>query len=311
MRGTYLSVSALSIIFALSLVLAPSQAAAAPWLAPAADQDIKADWVKDVAKAFHKKEYKNVFMNQPFGCDQCRILGFLNNAAEAMEHDQPKLAKSFLHRALNVLEDGIDDGWYSERDIRPIQRLIIKKANQGFKRAEASEMAMSPPRDRGHDPRYEQGRDPLFSLDEPEDYYGDKTDRWSGYTEGHTFGLTERLDASRNRERQDRQAMQPRDRERRMSRDQDDVSSEDTQRRRSQDRDSRMSMSREQDDFYSEDRPRRRSQDQFRQGSSQDMEVESRMTRKGRDRFPDDMSTEEALEALMEEEEAEDQDQRS
>jgi len=136
----------------------------APWLAPAADEQIRAEWVQDVAKALKSNRFKNVFMNQPFGCDQCRILGYLNDAAESLDGDNPKLAKSFVRRALRVLDDGLESGWYSERDVNPIKRVIIQKAKQGFKESDAGPLAISPPRDLGPDPRYERGRDPLFSL---------------------------------------------------------------------------------------------------------------------------------------------------
>lgn len=175
---------------ALPLAL-PSPAVAAEWLAPAADEQITAGWVKDVAKAFKSNRFKNVFMNQPFGCDQCQILGYLNDAAEALENDQTKLAKSFVHRALGVLQEGREQHWYSEADIRPIKRLIIKKANQGFREAGGSQAALSPPSDRGRDPRYERGDAPLFSRSQDEDRgFGSRKDRWSGYTSNRPFGLT-------------------------------------------------------------------------------------------------------------------------
>lgn len=63
-------------------------------------------------------------MNQPFGCDQCRILDYLTNAAEALDNDQSKLAKSFVRRA---------------RDTHVVKQLIMRKASQGFREAGAKQ----------------------------------------------------------------------------------------------------------------------------------------------------------------------------
>jgi hypothetical protein len=158
----------------------PSQAA--EWLAPAADERITADWVRDVAQELRKNRYKNVFMNQPFGCDQCRILHYLNNAAAALDNDQAKLAKSFVKRALRVLRDGKEEGWYSSADIRPIKRLIIQKADEAFKEAGGQQLALSIPEKR-HDERYDRGADPLFSRSAKDGAYGDRTNRWPEYTD--------------------------------------------------------------------------------------------------------------------------------
>ncbi|HJT21798.1 MAG TPA: hypothetical protein VJ746_15080 [Nitrospira sp.] len=172
-------------------VARPVSAQAAQWLAPAAEERITADWVREVATALKKPRYKNVFMNQPFGCDQCRVIEFLNRAADALDDENPKLAKSFVRRALNVFENGLEQGWYDEEDIQPIRRLIIAKANQGFKEAGASQRAMSPPADVGEDQRYQRGRPPMFSRSGgDEDEYGSRTDRWSGYTSQKRLGLT-------------------------------------------------------------------------------------------------------------------------
>ncbi|HEU4686070.1 MAG TPA: hypothetical protein VFS39_16305 [Nitrospira sp.] len=183
---------------ALSLCLASvavsampgSQAGAAEWLAPAPQANIKADWVQDVGKGLRSNRFRNVFMNQPFGCDQCRILQYLADAAEALESHQPKLAKSFVRRALSVLDAGVDEGWYDEDDVRPIKRLILNKAKQGFQAAGASELAMSVPEKPGQDPRYQRGADPMFSGSDESTEYGSRRDRWSGYTSQRKLGLT-------------------------------------------------------------------------------------------------------------------------
>lgn len=162
------------------LPAAPIQAA--EWLAPAADERITAEWVRDVARQLRKDRFKNVFMNQPFGCDQCRIIHYLNNAAGALDSDQPKLAKSFVKRALHVLKDGKEEGWYTSADIRPIKRLIIQKANQAFKEAGGEQLALSVPK-KQRDERYDRGDDPLFSRSGEDEAYGVRTDRWPGYVD--------------------------------------------------------------------------------------------------------------------------------
>lgn len=162
-------------------VLPTASSQAAEWLAPAADERITADWVRDVAQELRKNRYKNVFMNQPFGCDQCRILHYLNNAADALDNDEPKLAKSFVKRALRVLRDGKEEGWYSSADIRPIKRVIIQKADKAFKEAGA-ELAFSIPKNR-RDERYARGDDPLFSRSGEDEAYGERTNRWPAYRE--------------------------------------------------------------------------------------------------------------------------------
>jgi hypothetical protein len=280
------------LLSALLLALPPTPAAAAPWLAPAADEQITADWVQDVAEALKKNRFKNVFMNQPFGCDQCRIIRFLNNAAEALDGDQPRLARSFIHRALQVLKDGQEDGWYTEADIRPIKRLIIEKANQGLKEAGAAQLALSPPRERGEDRRYERGRDPMFSRSGETDDLGNKRERWTGYTEGHTYGLTERLDMARREGRQSGRQAQP---ERYRGSDPRDLDWD----RLGPQRDSRSARSRPSDEgrfdrYYSEDFSFEEQDTDQRAGRDRASH------RGGMTRFPEEMTTEDALNALME-----------
>lgn len=189
-----------------SYAVLPASSQAAEWLAPAADERITADWVRDVARQLRKNRFKNVFMNQPFGCDQCRILHYLNNAADALDNDQPKLAKSFVKRALHVLKDGKEEGWYTSADIRPIKRLIIQKADQAFKEAGGEQLALSVPEKR-RDERYDRGDDPLFSRSGEDEAYGDRTDRWPEY----------RGASGNSDDRQGRQAARGQDRHRERS----------------------------------------------------------------------------------------------
>ncbi len=289
MRFMPLSLSA-PLALAGLLFVAPIHGMAAEWLAPAADERISANWVKEVAKALKKDRYKNVFMNQPFGCDQCRILGYLNNAAEALDNDQPKLAKSFVRRALAVMNAGQEDGWYDPRDTQAVKHLIMRKASQGFREAGAPQMAMTTPREQGRDPRYERGDEPLFGGPEFSERHPDTIDRWSGYTEGNRYGLTERLDRSRQGRSNDREAQRERSARNRPP-DQgrseprgDDVALEERARRGSPDRSSRQGPS-------------------YEQGADERSSREQSLHRRGRDRFPDRMTAEDALNALMDDEE--------
>jgi hypothetical protein len=266
------------VLTGLFLAWSPGPVLSSPWLAPSPQEEIRSDWVQDVARAFEKSRFRNVFMNQPFGCDQCAIIRYLNHAAEAMEHDQPKLAKSFIRRALDVLEEGREEGYYTEWDVRPIKRLILKKANQGFEETGA-QLTLSAPRER-RDPRYEQeGRDPLFSRQDEAD-------------EPRPYRDFERLEGSSPQDRHTRQYDQPSrksmDRDRQQDRQRD---------RRRQQRDSDMARGDRSYDAHQ----------RAEQGGSYEQQIESRQTREGRDRFPEDMTSEEALEALMEEEERDQQ----
>ncbi len=310
---------------AVGVAALPSQGLAAAWLAPAADERITADWVEDVAVAFKKDRFKNVFMNQPFGCDQCTILGFLNDAADAMENDQPKQAKSFIRRALKVLDQGKRQGWYTEADIRPIKRLILQKANEGLNESGAGHLALSVPRDRGHNGRYERGDEPLFSGSGEEESYGSTRDRWTGYTEGHPFGLTERLDVDRQKQRRtrqeirdqeqsekrqrDRQAMRERDRrEDPLDLDWDRLGPQDRPSAR-RDRSSGSSFERGgtarfySDDFYFPDTKRRgpqeRSSREFSRGEREETDPrisrDRSLHRQGREQFFEETTSEEQM----------------
>lgn len=209
MKRWIIFVSCIAGIFSSIALILPLPGTAAPWLAPAADENITAEWVKDVAKKLETNRFKNVFVNQASGCDQCRILSYLNDAADALDGDNPTLAKSFVNRALSVLDDGQQQGRYSDLDIRPIKRAIIQKANQGFEESGVGPFTRSIPGE-SRDPRYEHGDDPLFGQSGEADYYGSIPDRWGGYTHGSRYGLTEGL--HRSTQRNDPTAMRGRDR---------------------------------------------------------------------------------------------------
>lgn len=196
-------VSCMAVTCSCLALMLPASSPAAPWLAPAADEHITAPWVQAVAKALKGNRFKNIFMNQAFGCDQCAILGYLNDAAEALEGDEPKAARSFVRRALRVLDDGKELGWYSDRDIEPIKRVILRHAKKGFKESGAGQFAKSTPRQRGPDPRYEQGENPLFDRSGEDEYGMSESERWTGYTRGNRGGLTERLDQDTRQRRTD------------------------------------------------------------------------------------------------------------
>ncbi len=42
-----------------------STAQAAPWIAPAPQQELAAQWVEDVAQEFRNPQFPNIFMNIP------------------------------------------------------------------------------------------------------------------------------------------------------------------------------------------------------------------------------------------------------
>ncbi len=151
-----------------------AEAQAAPWLAPAADEHVTAQWVQDVAQELSRERNRQVLINTPSGHPQATILGYLNDAADALEAHQERSAKDLIRRALGVLEEGVEYGWLSDSDIRPIKRTILSSFNRAM-------------RD-GMKGQADQGDDPAASR---------TGERWTGYTQNRPLGLTERLDVDR------------------------------------------------------------------------------------------------------------------
>jgi len=115
-----------ALLCALSLliggvVLLPNSVQGAPWISGA--ETYAAPWVKDMEQELLKKEYWMVYANDPRS-PQHVALRLLNNAAKAQEADDPVLAQELAREALDVFEEGVRRGYYSQSDIEPITTYI-------------------------------------------------------------------------------------------------------------------------------------------------------------------------------------------
>ena len=184
---------------------------AAPWIAPAPQQELSAQWVQDVAREFRQPQFRNIFMNIPGGSPQSTILDLLNEAAAGLENGEPGYARHLVRRAINVLDRSAGRGWYTESDIQPIQAMILKYAKRGFSEADHNWKS----RNRNHPGNWEgssnRSQDDgvrLFNPDEP-NFSGN---RWDGYTSDHWQGTAGSHD--RVHKRDIRQTMEDFDRSR-------------------------------------------------------------------------------------------------
>jgi hypothetical protein len=115
-----------AILCALSLLiggvaLMPSSLEAAGWISRA--DTYVAPWVKDIEQELLKKDYRNVYANDP-RTPQVIALRFLNQAAAAQAANDTKLAQQFVQDALTVFEEGVRKHYYSRTDIEPIITFI-------------------------------------------------------------------------------------------------------------------------------------------------------------------------------------------
>jgi hypothetical protein len=115
-----------AILCALSLLiggvtLMPSSLEAAGWIS-AADTYL-APWVKDIEQELLKKDYRDVYANDP-RTPQLIALRFLNQAAGAQAANDTKLAQQFVQDALKVFEEGVRKHYYSSTEIEPIITFI-------------------------------------------------------------------------------------------------------------------------------------------------------------------------------------------
>lgn len=245
-----------------------TEAQGAPWLAPAADEHVTAQWVQDVAHELRRERNRNVLINVPSGHPQAAILGYLNDAADALEAGQERSAKDLVRRALGILEDGVQYGWLSESDIKPIRRTILASFNRAMR--DVPREAKS---------KGDQGEDLALSR---------KAERWTGYTQNRPLGLTERLDVDRrarpgNPRGQALDEGKSNDRDRRLD-------SEKSRGGETQAREERGGTARYYtDDFYYPDdaiRPSRQGQgDNYREETDPRISQDRAQHQRGRDRF--------------------------
>lgn len=175
---------------ALSLMSIPtgggiglSMSEAAPWIAPAPQQELSARWVKDIARDLRSPQFRNILMNIPGGSPQATILDLVNEAAAGMKNGEPEYARDLVRKAVNVLDRTAGRGWYTQSDIQPIQAMILRNAKRGFREAgytwnDGSNTAKTNTRN------YRQDREQgvrLFNPDKP-NFSGP---RWDAYTGDH------------------------------------------------------------------------------------------------------------------------------
>jgi hypothetical protein len=115
-----------AVLCALSLLiggvaLMPSQGKAAAWISGV--DSSAASWVKEIEQELLKKDYRDVYANDP-RTPQMVALRFLNQAAKAQEAGDSALAQQLTHKALEVFEEGVRKHYYSRSEIEPIMTFI-------------------------------------------------------------------------------------------------------------------------------------------------------------------------------------------
>lgn len=107
------------LIGGVALLATPVQAAG--WISGA--ESYAAPWVREIEHELLKKDYWNVFVNDP-RAPQKSVLQFLNRAAVAYEAKDMALAEEFVREAIGVLEDGVRKHYFTQADVAPIETYI-------------------------------------------------------------------------------------------------------------------------------------------------------------------------------------------
>lgn len=115
-----------AVLAALSLLssgmaVMPSSSEAAGWISSA--DAYAAPWVKDIEQELLKKEYRDIFANDP-RTPQVVALRLLNQAAKAQTADNGTMVRHLVHNALEVFEEGVRKHYYSSSEIEPIMTFI-------------------------------------------------------------------------------------------------------------------------------------------------------------------------------------------
>lgn len=116
--------AALSLLMAGTALNAPA-AHAADWLA--LEETYNDAWVESVEQELTKKDYRWLFSNDPRS-PQITIVRLLNQAAAAHQAGDAALTRSFVERAIKVLEEGVEQHYYSMSEIEPIISFIREMA---------------------------------------------------------------------------------------------------------------------------------------------------------------------------------------
>jgi len=118
-----------TMLFALSLLiggvaLMPSAMEAAGWISGA--DTYVAPWVKDIEQELFKKDYRDVYANDP-RTPQVIALRLFNQAARAQETNDNRLAQQLVQDAIEVFEEGVRRHYYSSSEIEPIMTFIRQR----------------------------------------------------------------------------------------------------------------------------------------------------------------------------------------
>jgi hypothetical protein len=119
-----------AMLCALSLLiggvaLMPSSLEAAGWISGI--DTYVAPWVKDIEQELWKKDYRDLYANDP-RTPQVVALRLLNQAAKAEKANDSLLAQQLVRDALEVFETGVRKHYYSPSEIEPIMTFIRQHA---------------------------------------------------------------------------------------------------------------------------------------------------------------------------------------
>ncbi len=108
-------------LLVLGMTLSPALAGAADWISE--EDAYAAPWVKTIEQELNKKDYRWVFANDP-RTPQASIIKFLNEAAKAYQAGNKMMGRQLVRRAITVLEEGVDKGYYSMPDVEAVLSAI-------------------------------------------------------------------------------------------------------------------------------------------------------------------------------------------
>jgi hypothetical protein len=111
----------------------PVPGLAAGWLAPGADQTVRAPWVKDILTRLGEEPYRDAFVNASSEPPHSAIVRYLNGAAEALTTGNQPLAQSYVDLTIGIFDNGVKRGYYSRADAEAIKKMIQTRADAAMK----------------------------------------------------------------------------------------------------------------------------------------------------------------------------------
>lgn len=102
----------------------PGLVSAAEWITPAASDTHVSPWVTQVEDEFSKAEHALVFTNDP-RTPMAAVVHLLNQAADALNNKNEALAKDFVRQSINILQRGVQRGYYGQGDLDPVKKSIM------------------------------------------------------------------------------------------------------------------------------------------------------------------------------------------